>query len=75
MYKENCYDFVGCMTGVVDKNELITGQNIELGDIILGIPSSGPHTNGYSLIRKIVEENPDKFSKELLEECCEPHRC
>ena len=74
IYLEGRYDFVGCMVGVVERNSIINGSKIKKNDVILGIESSGPHTNGYSLIRKIVEENPDQFDKSLLEECCRPHR-
>ena len=47
------HDLVGVITGIVDKNKIITGKNIFPGDIILGLPSSGLHTNGYSLARKV----------------------
>ncbi|MBE77485.1 MAG: phosphoribosylformylglycinamidine cyclo-ligase [Candidatus Marinimicrobia bacterium] len=47
------HDLVGVITGVVDKNKIITGKNICPGDLLLGLPSSGLHTNGYSLARKV----------------------
>ena len=47
------HDLVGVITGIVDKNKIITGNNICPGDILLGLPSSGLHTNGYSLARKV----------------------
>lgn len=50
------HDLVGVITGVVDKNKIITGDRILPGDVILGLPSSGLHTNGYSLARKIFFE-------------------
>ena len=49
-------------------------QTILEGDVIFALPSSGPHTNGYSLIRKILEENKDKVTDDLLMELCNPHR-
>tara|TARA_Y100001970_G_C14222641_1_gene853600 strand:+ start:1807 stop:2850 length:1044 start_codon:yes stop_codon:yes gene_type:complete len=47
------HDLVGIITGVVDKNKIITGESICPGDVLLGLPSSGLHTNGYSLARKV----------------------
>ncbi|MBE77346.1 MAG: phosphoribosylformylglycinamidine cyclo-ligase [Candidatus Marinimicrobia bacterium] len=47
------HDLVGVITGIVDKNKIITGNNICPGDVLLGLPSSGLHTNGYSLARKV----------------------
>jgi phosphoribosylformylglycinamidine cyclo-ligase len=55
MYGED-YDLVGCIVGVVERSQIITGDSIEPGDVILGLPSSGLHTNGYSLARKILFE-------------------
>ena len=74
IYMTNRYDFVGCMVGVVEKSKVISGKSIQKNDVILGLPSSGPHTNGYSLLRKIIEENEDLFNKDLIEECCRPHK-
>ena len=74
IYRDSKYDFVGCMVGVVEKSKVISGKSIQKNDVILGLPSSGPHTNGYSLLRKIIEENQDSFSRELIEECCTPHK-
>jgi phosphoribosylformylglycinamidine cyclo-ligase len=53
-YADGEYDLAGFIVGVVDKERLITGRSIERGDAIVGIPSSGLHTNGYSLARTIV---------------------
>ena len=47
------HDLVGVITGVVDRNKIITGQDIRPGDVLLGLPSNGLHTNGYSLARKV----------------------
>ena len=47
------HDLVGVVTGIVDKNKIISGDNISPGDILLGLPSSGLHTNGFSLARKV----------------------
>ena len=55
-YRTGEYDLVGVVTGVVEKNKVITGQNIRPGDIVIGLSSSGLHTNGYSLARKLLFE-------------------
>lgn len=69
LYKENEYDMAGFCVGVVDKHKVINGSNIKKGDLILGLPSSGIHSNGYSLVRKLVFEkkglNLDQFIDEL----------
>jgi len=55
MYKHEDYDLAGFCVGIVEKDKLIDGQSVQAGDILIGLPSSGPHSNGYSLIRKILE--------------------
>src|SRR5436190_13870410 len=54
MYAEGEYDLAGFAVGVVEKSSIIDGRDIVPGDIVLGLGSSGPHSNGYSLVRKIV---------------------
>lgn len=54
LYPENEYDLVGTIVGVVDKKAIISGADIAPGDTIIGLPSSGLHTNGYSLARKVI---------------------
>jgi phosphoribosylformylglycinamidine cyclo-ligase len=54
MYPEGEYDLAGFAVGVVEKSQIITGQDIVPGDAVLGLPSSGAHSNGYSLVRKIL---------------------
>jgi phosphoribosylformylglycinamidine cyclo-ligase len=56
MYRKGEYDLAGCIVGVVDRARLIDGSRIKPGDVLLGLPSSGLHTNGYSLARKILFE-------------------
>jgi len=56
MYRKGEYDLAGCIVGVVDRPRLIDGSRIRPGDAILGLPSTGLHTNGYSLARKILFE-------------------
>ncbi|HJT50947.1 MAG TPA: phosphoribosylformylglycinamidine cyclo-ligase, partial [Nitrosospira sp.] len=57
MYPEGEYDLAGFAVGAVEKDSIITGQTIQEGDVVLGMASSGAHSNGYSLIRKIIEKN------------------
>ncbi len=54
-YPEDEYDLAGFAVGVVDEKDLITGENIKSGDVLLGIGSSGVHSNGFSLVRKIFD--------------------
>ena len=55
MYPPGEYDLAGFAVGVAEKAKLITGQTIQPGDTVLGLASSGPHSNGYSLVRKLLE--------------------
>jgi len=57
MYSEDDYDLAGFCVGIVDKSAIIDGSRIAPGDKIIGLRSSGPHSNGYSLIRKILDES------------------
>ena len=52
MYSEEEYDFAGFAVGAVEKSAIITGQEIKQGDVLIGLASSGIHSNGYSLVRK-----------------------
>jgi phosphoribosylformylglycinamidine cyclo-ligase len=56
MYRKGEYDLAGCILGVVDRAKIIDGSKIKPGDVVLGVPSNGLHTNGYSLARKILSE-------------------
>jgi phosphoribosylformylglycinamidine cyclo-ligase len=55
MYPDGEYDLAGFCVGAVERNEMIDGQSVSAGDVLLGIASSGPHSNGYSLIRKVLD--------------------
>ncbi len=55
MYPEGEYDLAGFAVGAVEKAQIITGQSIAAGDVVLGLAASGAHSNGYSLIRKVIE--------------------
>jgi phosphoribosylformylglycinamidine cyclo-ligase len=66
-YKGGEYDLAGFSVGIVEKDREINGSKIKSGDIIIGLPSSGPHSNGYSLIRKVFSDDElKKYSKQLL---------
>jgi phosphoribosylformylglycinamidine cyclo-ligase len=55
MYADGDYDLAGFCVGVVEKSRIVDGRKVAPGDVLLGLASSGPHSNGYSLIRKIIE--------------------
>lgn len=82
MYTGNDYDLAGFAVGLAEKEQLVTGDTIQAGDLLIGLPSSGIHSNGYSLVRKIFFEK-QKFSiteelpelrRPLGEELLEPTR-
>ncbi len=56
MYQNGEYDIAGYTTGVVEKSKLIDGSGVKVGDVLIGISSSGVHSNGYSLVRKIIRD-------------------
>ncbi|WP_404451322.1 phosphoribosylformylglycinamidine cyclo-ligase [Virgibacillus necropolis] len=56
MYQDNEYDVAGFAVGIAEKSKLITGERIQAGDVVIGLPSSGIHSNGYSLVRKVVAD-------------------
>lgn len=78
---EDEYDLAGFAVGIVDEKDLITGQNIQSGDTLIGIASSGVHSNGFSLVRKVFEMTEeslhtyyDELGKTLGEALIEPTR-
>ena len=82
LYADKDYDLVGFIIGVVEKEKIIQGKTITVGDTIIGLPSSGLHTNGYSLARKIFGDTKSaldvyypELGRTLGEELLEPHRC
>ena len=81
-YGEGEYDLAGFIVGVVDREKVITGQTITPGDVLVGVPSSGLHTNGFSLARRIVFDQlrlkvdayVDALGRTVGEALMEPHR-
>jgi phosphoribosylformylglycinamidine cyclo-ligase len=67
MYGQDEYDLAGFAVGVVDRPQLVDGSRIKAGHVVLGLDSSGPHSNGYSLIRKVLEQSGDSPSMTLAE--------
>ncbi|MFO7820874.1 MAG: phosphoribosylformylglycinamidine cyclo-ligase [Lentisphaeria bacterium] len=82
MYGDD-FDLVGCITGVVEKSEIISGDKIRPGHILIGLPSNGLHTNGYSLARKVLFDNAgyevnskaDGLDQTIGEALLQPHSC
>jgi len=67
MYRKGEYDLAGFCVGVVEKNNIIDGSKIEVGDTVIGLESNGLHSNGYSLVRKVFSQNELKrMGSELL---------
>jgi len=82
LYTGEDYDLVGFIIGVVEKEKLIMGKTIVVGDTAIGLPSSGLHTNGYSLVRQLfgisqsaLNTRYPELGRTLGEELLEPHRC
>lgn len=65
MYDEGAYDIAGFAVGAVEKSEYVDFDSVNAGDVIIGLPSSGIHSNGYSLVRKIIKDNNVDVSKDL----------
>ncbi|MGX7202226.1 phosphoribosylformylglycinamidine cyclo-ligase [Enterococcus plantarum] len=68
MYNDNDYDLAGFTVGIAEKSQLVTGENIREGDVLLGLASSGIHSNGYSLVRKIFFEMHQMTGKTVIPE-------
>lgn len=56
------FDLAGTCVGMVDKDKIVTGEKVEVGDVVIGLPSNGVHSNGYSLVRKVIEESGMKYT-------------
>jgi len=82
IYRKRCHDLVGAIFGVVEREKVIDGSKIAKGDVLLGLPSSGLHTNGYSLVRKAlktarleVDEYVEELGCTVGEELLKVHKC
>ena len=81
MYSEGKFDLVGTIVGILREKDIITGKSIKPGDIIIGLPSSGLHTNGYTLARKAlfekgqmkIDDTLPSLEKSIGEELLTPH--
>ncbi len=79
VYQPGAFDIAGTLVGVAERSELLPRPDVAAGDVLVGVTSSGPHTNGYSLLRKIfdwipMDVVPDGFDRPLGETLLEPHR-
>ena len=79
VYVDGELDVAGTIVGAVERDQIIDGQQIAVGDVVVGLPSASPHTNGYSLIRKIVENvdcfaHDDALGAAPIDLLLEPHR-
>lgn len=79
VYRPQEFDVAGAIVGVAERDELLPRSNLRAGDALIGISSSGPHTNGYSLIRKVLAETPldtrlPELGCTLAEALLAPHR-
>jgi phosphoribosylformylglycinamidine cyclo-ligase len=81
LYGEGDFDVVGACVGVCEREEVITGDEVRVGDAVIGLPSTGLHTNGYTLARKVLEDagvpyskTPKGFDRPVGEVYLEPHR-
>ena len=79
-YAPGEYDLAGAIVGVVERERIITGQEIRAGDVALGFPSLGLHTNGYALARHVLAADdlaatPPELARPLGDELLQPHRC
>lgn len=83
VYCEGEFDIAGCIVGIVDREKIIDGSKVRAGDVVIGISSSGLHTNGYSLVRKLFFEDNDYKVDQYVPELgavlgdvlLTPHRC
>ena len=84
LYADGDYDLAGCIVGIIERDRIIDGSRVQPGDTLVGLASSGLHTNGYSLARHVLLDGPDPIplneplpilGRSLAEELLAPHRC
>jgi len=68
VYHEGSYDLAGTIVGIADRDKMITGEKIEEGDLLIGLPSNGLHTNGYTLARTVLIENAGLKPDQILDD-------
>lgn len=73
-YRPGDYDLAGFCVGFVERDDIVTGQDIAVGDRLIGVASTGPHSNGYSLIRRIVKERGVVLNDALIDQLLAPTR-
>jgi phosphoribosylamine--glycine ligase/phosphoribosylaminoimidazole synthetase len=79
VYQPGAFDIAGTLIGVAERSQLLPRPDVAAGDVLIGVASSGPHTNGYSLLRRVfdwipMDVVPDGFDRPLGETLLEPHR-
>jgi phosphoribosylamine--glycine ligase / phosphoribosylformylglycinamidine cyclo-ligase len=79
VYAEGAFDIAGTLVGLVDRADLLPTPDVAAGDVLIGVASNGPHTNGYSLLRKVfswlpMDATPPGFDRSLGDTLLEPHR-
>jgi len=80
LYAENEYDMSGTIVGIIEKSKILNGDKVKKGDVLVGFPSTGLHTNGYSLARKVlfdkysVNDVPEGFENSIGEELLKVHK-
>jgi phosphoribosylformylglycinamidine cyclo-ligase len=80
LYAENEYDMSGTIVGIIEKSKILNGDKVKKGDVLVGFPSTGLHTNGYSLARKVlfdkysVNDVPEGFKNSIGEELLKVHK-
>jgi phosphoribosylamine--glycine ligase/phosphoribosylaminoimidazole synthetase len=79
VYQPGAFDIAGTLVGVAERSQLLPRPDVAAGDVLIGLASSGPHTNGYSLLRRVfgwipMDVVPDGFDRPLGEALLEPHR-
>jgi phosphoribosylformylglycinamidine cyclo-ligase len=81
LYGEGDFDVVGACMGGCEREDIVSGERVRVGDVVIGLPSSGLHTNGYTLARRVLEdagvsysERPEGFDGTIGEAYLEPHR-
>lgn len=73
-YPPGDYDLAGFCVGVVERDAIVTGDAVDVGDVLIGLASSGPHANGYSLIRRILDDQGGAATDDLIDQLLEPTR-